>query len=106
MARAMKLKRKDTIMMMAGRDKGKTAEIERILPQTNQVIAPGLNVVKRHTKPSSRNPRGGILEIAKPVPASKVALVCPACKAPTRIGYQIKGDNKERVCRKCQALVK
>ncbi len=102
----MKLRRKDTVMMLAGRDKGKTGEIERILPQTNQVIATGLGVVKRHTKPSSSIPRGGILDITKPVSAAKVALVCPACKLPTRIGYNINGDNKERICRKCQAVIR
>ncbi len=102
----MKLRRKDTIIVLAGKDKGKTGEIERVLPQIGKIIANNLNVVKRHTKPSNKVPRGGILEIAKPINASKVALVCPSCKKPTRVGYQINGDNKERICRKCQAVVK
>ncbi len=106
MARIIKLRRKDTVIMLAGRDKGKTGEIERVLPQTNQVIASGLGIVKRHTKPSNKVPRGGIIEVTKPVSVSKVALVCPACKKATRIGYQINGDNKERICRKCQAVVR
>ena len=102
----MKLKRKDNVIMLAGRDKGKTGEIVRILPATNQIVAEGLGVVKRHTKPSNKVPRGGILEIAKPINVSKVALVCPNCKQPTRIGYEINGENKERVCRKCKAVVR
>ena len=102
----MKLKRKDNVIMLAGRDKGKTGEIVRILPATNQIVAEGLGVVKRHTKPSNKVPRGGILEIAKPISASKVALVCPNCKQPTRIGYEINGENKERICRKCKAVVR
>lgn len=101
----MKLRRKDTVIMLAGRDKGKTGEIERILPQTNQVIATGLGMIKRHTKPSTKVPRGGILDITKPIAVSKVALVCPACKQTTRIGYNLNGDNKERICRKCQAVI-
>lgn len=102
----MKLRRKDTVMMMAGRDKGKTGEVSVVLPQADKVVVEGLGVIKRHTKPSSKHPRGGILEISKPVAVSKVQLVCPNCKKPTRIGYQVKDGNKERICRKCQAVVK
>jgi large subunit ribosomal protein L24 len=102
----MKLRRSDQIVVLAGRDKGKKGAITRILPDENSVVVEGLNIVKRHTKPSDKIPRGGILDITKPLPAGKVALVCPECKKPTRIGYQIKGKNKERICRKCNAVVK
>lgn len=101
----MKLRKGDTVVMTIGRDKGKTGKIEAVLPKTAQVVVDGLGVVKRHTKPSNKQPRGGILEITKPVAASKVALMCPSCKQPTRVGYLIKKDNKERICRKCQAVV-
>lgn len=102
----MKLKRNDNVIVLSGRDKGKTGEIREVRPAANQVLVEGVGVVKRHTKPSSKHPKGGILEIEKPVHASKVALVCPSCKKPTRIGYQINGDVKERMCRKCKAVVK
>jgi large subunit ribosomal protein L24 len=102
----MKLKRNDKVVMLAGRDKGKSGEITRIFPASEAVLVEGLNVAKRHTKPSNKHPRGGILEISKPIPAGKLALICPSCKKPTRIGYQINGDVKERICRKCKALVK
>jgi len=101
----MKLKKSDNVMVMAGRDKGKTGAVSRLFPATDQVLVEGLNVVKRHTKPSNKNPRGGILEIAKPMPAGKVALVCPSCKKPTRIGYQL-GKTKQRICKKCGNTVK
>ena len=101
----MKLRKSDNVMVMAGRDKGKTGAVSRVLPSTNQVVVEGVNVVKRHTKPSNKNPRGGILEITKPLPAGKVAFVCPNCKKPTRIGYQL-GKTKERICRKCGSVVK
>lgn len=104
--KVLKLKRKDVVMMMTGRDKGKSGEITRVLPAADQVIVEGIGVVKRHTKPSNKNPRGGILDITKPVSVSKVALICPACKKPTRIGYQINNGHKERICRKCKAVVK
>jgi large subunit ribosomal protein L24 len=101
----MKLKKKDNVMVMAGRDRGKTGEVTRVLPAIDQVVVEGVNIVKRHTKPSNKHPRGGILEITKPLPAGKVALICPSCKKPTRIGYQV-GKTKERICKKCKDVVK
>lgn len=102
----MKLKKNDKVIVLSGRDKGKTGEVREVFPQISRVLVEGVGVVKRHTKPSSKNPQGGILEIEKPLDASKVALVCPNCKQPSRIGYQINGDVKERICRKCKSVVK
>jgi large subunit ribosomal protein L24 len=101
----MKLRKKDEVIVLAGRDRGKKGSVEQVLPKFDQVVVAGVNIVKRHTKPSNKIPRGGILEITKPLSVGKVALVCPHCKQPTRIGFQIKGDNKERICRKCQAVI-
>lgn len=102
----MKLRRDDKVIMTVGRDSGKTGKVLKVLPVTSQVLVEGLGVVKRHTKPNTAHPRGGILDITKPISTSKVALVCPSCGKPTRIGYKINGQNKERICRKCQAVVK
>ncbi len=102
----MKLRKADKVVVLAGRDKGKQGEVLRVFPQTAGVIVEGINIVKRHTKPGGKNPRGGILEIAKPISTAKVALVCPSCKKPTRVGYEIKNDTKERVCRKCGQVVR
>lgn len=101
----MKLRKADNVIVLAGRDKGKKGEVTRVLPATGMVVVTGVNIAKRHTKPSAKQPRGGILEITKPMPAGKVALVCPNCKKPTRIGYSV-GKTKERVCRKCGNTVK
>lgn len=101
----MKLRKEDNVIVLAGRDKGKTGTVTRVLPAINQVVVDGVNIAKRHTKPSNKIPRGGILEITKPLPAGKVALICPSCKKPTRIGYQV-GKTKERICRKCNQVVK
>ncbi len=101
----MKLKKQDKVIVLAGRDKGKTGEVTRVLPATGMVVVAGVNIAKRHTKPSAKQPKGGILEITKPMPAGKVAFVCPSCKKPTRIGYSL-GKTKERMCRKCGNTVK
>lgn len=102
----MKLRKNDKVTVLAGREKGKTGEITRVLPKESTVVVEGIGIIKKHVKPSDKNPRGGILEITKPIDVSKVALICPNCKKATRIGYQINGDTKERICRKCKAVVK
>lgn len=102
----MKLRKGDKVMIRAGRDQGKTGQIVRVMPAEARIVVEGLNIVKRHTKPSNKHPKGGILEIAKPLPAGKVALVCPNCKQAARVGYEVKGEHKERVCRKCKVVIK
>jgi large subunit ribosomal protein L24 len=94
----MKLQRKDKVMVISGRDNGKTGEIVAVLPKTNQVVIEGINVVKRHTKPTQSNPKGGILEITKPVNASKVMAIDPASGRPARVGYKLdKNGKKQRI---------
>lgn len=94
----MKLKREDKVIVILGKDKGKTGVIKAVLPAENKVVVENINVVKRHTKPSAKIPRGGILEITKPIDASKVMVLDPASGKPARIGYAIKADGtKERI---------
>ena len=93
----MKLKRDDKVVVITGRDKGKTGKITAVLPRENKVVVENVNVVKRHTKPSQKQPRGGILEVTKPIDASKVMVLDPQSGKPARIGYEIKPDgSKER----------
>lgn len=94
----MKLRKNDKVLVIAGKDKGKTGTITRVLPKDNTVVIDGINVVKRHTKPSNKHPQGGILEINKPVTAAKVMLIDPATKLPVRVGARINKDgSKERL---------
>lgn len=94
----MKLKRDDTVMVMVGRDKGKTGKITAVLPAKNQVVVDKINISKRHTKPSDKNPRGGILDLIKPIDISKLMVIDPESGLPARIGYQINDNGvKERV---------
>lgn len=91
----MKIIKKDTVMVIAGRDKGKTGEVIAVMPENNMVVVEGVNVVKRHTKPSQVNPKGGIIEINKPLDASKVMVVDPTTKKPARIGYKLGAKGKK-----------
>ncbi len=94
----MKLRKEDNIIVIAGRDKGKTGKVLSVLPTENKVLVEGINVSKRHTKPTEKLPRGGILDITKPIDVSKVMVVDPATGKPARIGYAIKADGtKERI---------
>ena len=94
----MKLKREDKVIVLRGKDKGKTGTILAVLPKENKVLVENINVVKRATKPSQKNPRGGILDITKPIDASKVMVLDPASGKPARIGYEVKADGtKERI---------
>ncbi|HVQ44735.1 MAG TPA: 50S ribosomal protein L24 [Candidatus Saccharimonadia bacterium] len=94
----MKLRRDDKVIVITGRDKGKTGTVMAVLPAQNKIVVENINVVKRHTKPSQKLPRGGILDITKPIDASKVMVLDPASGKPARVGYQIKPDGtKERI---------
>jgi len=84
-----------------GKDKGRTGEIEKVFPLKNQVLIPGINVYKKHMR-SRGTIKGGIIDLVKPLGASKVALICPKCKRPTRIGYRFEEKRKVRICRHCQ----
>lgn len=103
----MKILKNDKVYVTAGRDRGKTGEVTRVLPKLGQVVVAGVNIAKKAVKPSKKNAQGGIVEITKPIPVSNVALVCPACGKPARVGYNVAKDGKKvRVCKRCSAAVK
>jgi large subunit ribosomal protein L24 len=103
---AMKLKADDTVIVISGKDKGKTGKIIRVEPSKDRVYVEGVNIIKRHTRPNpQRNIKGGIVEREGSLHVSNVQLVCPACGKPTRIGHSTQGDRKVRVCRKCEGVV-
>jgi len=102
----MKLKLKDQVKVLLGKDKGKTGEVERIYKKQEKVLIKGINLVKKHIKKSEQFPKGTILEINKPMLSSKVILLCKHCKKPTRIGYRFNKDGKkERICKKCHKVI-
>ena len=94
------VKTSDRVVVIAGKDKGKTGNVVRVVPAKNAVIVSGINIVKKAMKKRSQQDQGGIVEIEAPLNISNVAIVCKKC-GPTRIGYKLDGDKKLRVCRKC-----
>lgn len=100
----MKLRKGDEILVTAGKDKGKRGKIEKVFPKEDSVLILGINVFKRHTKKTDRGP-AGIVDMPKPVPLASVALICPKCKKPTRVGYSVAKNEKHRICKKCQQMI-
>ena len=100
MEKKFKIRKGDTVQVIAGKDKGKRGEIVSILPKKDAVVVSGVNIVKKAMKKKSAQDQGGIAEIEAPLNISNVAIVCKKC-GPTKIDYKIDGDKKVRVCRKC-----
>lgn len=98
----MKIRKNDTVKIEVGKDQGKTGKILRVL--NGKVWVENLNLSKRHVKKMSGH-EGGIIEIAKPINISNVALVCPNCKKTTRVGFKMENGEKLRICKKCKEVI-
>ena len=96
----MNLVKGDTVIVIAGRDKGKTGVIQKVIPESNRVVVKNVNLRKKHKKPTQQNPDGGIVEIYAPIDASNVMLLDPKTKKPTRIGHKIVKGKKVRYAKK------
>jgi large subunit ribosomal protein L24 len=98
----LKIKKGDVVKVIAGKDKGKEGKVISALPARNRVIVEKVNIHKKAMRPTQQNPQGGISSIEAPLHVSNVKLVCPSCKQPTRVGYNVKEDGtKVRACKKC-----
>ena len=96
----MDLRTGDKVIVIAGRDKGKTGVIQKVDPKTNRVVVEGVNLRKKHKKPTQNNPEGSIVEIYAPIDASNVMILDPKTKKPTRIGHKVVKGKKVRVAKK------
>jgi large subunit ribosomal protein L24 len=96
----MKLRKGDTVIVIAGADKGKVGTIQRVFPKLNRVVVDGVHTVKKHQKPTQANPEGSIVEMYAPIDASNVALYDKKAKKIIKVGYSIVEDKKVRVNKK------
>ena len=95
------LRRNDTVKVITGRDKGKEGRVLRVFPNDAKLLVEHVMMVKKHVRPNAqRNIKGGIAEQESRIAISNVQLVCPTC-GPVRIGHEVRGDRKVRVCKKC-----
>lgn len=90
----MKIRKNDNVIVIAGNDKGRTGKVLKVFPKTSRIIIEGINLRKRHTKPNSKSPQGGILEKEAPINSSNVMILDPKSNEPTRIGSKIILDEK------------
>jgi large subunit ribosomal protein L24 len=98
----LKIRKGDRVRVLTGKDRGKEGEVMRALPTAGKVIVDGVNVAKKHQRPTQATQQGGIIDKDMPLPVSNVALVCPSCHKATRVGYKIDASGtKVRVCKKC-----
>ena len=98
----LKIRKGDRVRVLSGKDKGKEGEVMRALPREGKVIVDGVNVARKSQRPTRTTQQGGIIDKDMPIQVSNVALVCPSCGKPTRVGYKIDAaGDKARVCKKC-----
>ena len=98
----MKLKKGDRVVVLTGKDRGKTGDIMRAFPGKGTVIVDGVNVAKKSQRATKATMQGGIIDKDMPVPASSVAIVCHGCGKPSRVGYRFdEQQGKVRICKKC-----
>ncbi|HEY6696792.1 MAG TPA: 50S ribosomal protein L24 [Acidimicrobiales bacterium] len=98
----MNIRKGDRVRVLTGKDRGKEGEVMRAIPAAGKVIVEGVNIARKHQRPTRATQQGGIIDRDMPLPVSNVALVCPSCGKPTRVGYKIDASGqKARVCKRC-----
>ena len=101
----MKVKKNDTVLVITGKDAGKTAKVLVALPKDNKVVVDGVNVQKKHKKARSAQEVSSIQSQSGAIDASNVMVICPVCNKATRVSYKVEGDKKARICKKCGAIL-
>jgi large subunit ribosomal protein L24 len=96
-----KIRREDTVLVIKGKERGKTGVVRQVIPRQRRIIVTGVNIVKRHMRPRDQRP-GGIIEKEAPIHVSNVMIICKSCNKPTRVGFRFRDDGgKVRFCRHC-----
>jgi len=102
----MKIRKDDTVVIVAGKDSGKKGKVRHVLPNEDRVIVEGLNMIKRHSRARKAARQAGIIELEAPIHVSNVMLVCEKCGKPTRVGFRFLDDGKKvRICNSCQEVI-
>lgn len=97
----MEIKSGDTILIIAGKDKGKSGKVTEVYPKNNRLVIEGLNIVRKHVRPKKEGEKGQRVEVPRPIDVSNVKIICPKCKQAARIGHRLIEKSKVRICKKC-----
>jgi len=101
-----RIKKGDTVSVLSGKDRGKTGKVLQVWPAQDRALVERINLAKHFERRSQQNPQGGIIEREGPMALSKLSLVCPKCRRPSRVGWLLTGTGeKQRVCRRCQGVL-
>ncbi len=98
----MKIKKGDTVLITAGKDKGRTAKIIKTFLKEAVVLVEGINLKKKHIKPKKQGEKGQVISTPAPLDASNIKIICPKCGKATRVAYKIEKGEKNRICKKCK----
>lgn len=98
------IRKKDKVVVISGKDKGKKGEVREVLADKSKVVVTGVNIVSKHEKTKKDKP-GGIVKKEAPIHISKVMIICPKCGKPARIGKKTEGGEKLRTCKKCAEII-
>lgn len=102
----MKIRKNDTVVVIAGKDKGKKGKVRFAYPKHERIVVEGINFIKRHSRARHAARQAGIIELEAPLNASNVILLCTKCNHPTRVGFRIlKDGRKVRFCRSCAEVI-
>ena len=101
MAKSLSIRKGDRVHVIAGKDKGKEGKVLRSMPERERIVVENVHMLKKHTRPSQKNPQGGIIEMEGTIHVSNVMLVCPSCSQPTRISRRREDGVRVRVCKAC-----
>ena len=99
-----RVRREDTVLVMKGKDRGRSGAVRKVIPKDKKVIVTGINVVKRHMRPRGPQRPGGIIEREAPIAWANVAPLCQSCNKPVRVGFRVLADGRKvRYCKRCDA---
>ena len=102
----MKIKRNDIVKVLAGKDKGKSGKVLKVFPADNKAIVEGINYLKKHSKKTQSNPKGGMIQRENTINISNIAVICTRCSKPTRVGFtELSDGSKARICKNCKETI-
>lgn len=101
----MKIKKGDKVKVIAGKDRGREGKVEKVYKNSSRALISGINQYKRHVRKNDQMPQGGIVDVPRPIDASKLMIVCPKCNKLARVGYKVEKNKKVRICLKCDSKI-
>jgi len=98
----MKIKKGDTVLIISGKDRGRTGKVFKALPRNAGILVEGINLKKRHVRPKREGEKGQIIQTPAVLDVSNVKIICPKCGKAARVGYKTEEEKKSRICKKCK----